>query len=159
MSSPVITVSSIIEDAKALSFADLLALQASLATLVKGEFKKVSKGAKGAKVVDPSKPKRKLSQGVVIWQAFVKHLFTSQPDLFEGAKVTQRQTIAKEYRAAHPDEYESFKADFEAPVAEAEAPVESEAEEEEESLSAAKAKAKAKAPGKGKGRPKKATTA
>jgi hypothetical protein len=150
MSSP----SSIIEDAKSLSFADLLALQVSLATLIKGEFKKVSKGSKIAKVVDPSKPKRKLSQGVVTWQSFVKHLFTSQPDLFEGAKVTARQTVAKEYRAAHPEEYEAFKADFEG-APKAEVVVESDAEDDSISLSALKEESpKPKA----KGRAKKAST-
>jgi hypothetical protein len=158
MSSPIITVSSIIEDAKSLSFVDLLALQTTLATLIKGEFKKVSKATKVPKVVDPSKPKRKLSQGVVTWQAFVKDLVVSQPDLFIGAKVTARQTIAKEYRAANPGDYDAFKAKFEG--AGAESPVVSDVEAEVSLSVALKAESPVRTPvePKAKGRAKKVPT-
>ena len=63
---------------------------------------------KSMKVRDPSAPKKKLPQKILAWQAFVKDLQETKPELFLGKKVLERQLVAKEYRNSNPDEYNKF---------------------------------------------------
>ncbi len=105
------------EQLKTLSFTDLLTFQLALASHIKSEFKKVTKKAK--KVKNPDAPKRPLNPGMLAWKAYVKHLQTTKPEMFEGAKVTQKQTIASEYKKEHMEEYDAFVKAFVPPVVEA----------------------------------------
>jgi hypothetical protein len=112
-------VSIIMDQVKAFSFTDLLTLQASIATLIKVEYKKVAKASKVKHVKDPNAPKKELSVGMLAWKAYVKDLVAKQPELFTGAKPTEKQQIASKYKQEHMEDYKKFAAEF----AEAHVPV------------------------------------
>lgn len=104
--------SSIITAIEALPFADLLRLNADLATLLKKEGKTgaVGKAAKKEKKEkDPDAPKRPLAAGTAAWMAFVKHCKSETPDRFEGiSKESEKLAICKAIREEDKGAYEAF---------------------------------------------------
>ena len=146
-----------------MSFAEKLSLNERIATAIRKEGGKAgAKTSKKAKTDDgEAKPKRKAAAGTLAWQAFVKHIKTTQPDAFEGiTKESDKLTIVKGIRAEDMPAYETFvtewKANYEATQGEA-AEVDDEVEEAEEVV-AAPAKAAA-APAKPAAAPKTPVTA
>jgi hypothetical protein len=125
-----------------MSFAEKLSLNERIATAIRKEGGKAgAKTSKKAKTDDgEAKPKRKAAAGTLAWQAFVKHIKTTQPDAFEGiTKESDKLTIVKGIRAEDMPAYETFvtewKANYEATQGEA-AEVDDEVEEAEEVVAA-----------------------
>jgi hypothetical protein len=118
MSSAVSTssVEFILSEVAKLSFSDKLQVMTDLSSLIKKEAKsgvigKATKKEKKQK--DPDAPKRVSSPATKAWRAFVAHLKTTQPDLFEGcSKEPEKLKIAGEYKDEHKDEYEAFQKKF-----------------------------------------------
>jgi hypothetical protein len=118
MSSAVSTssVEFILSEVAKLSFSDMLQVMTDLSSLIKKEAKsgvigKATKKEKKQK--DPDAPKRVSSPATKAWRAFVAHLKTTQPDLFEGcSKEPEKLKIAGEYKTEHKDEYEAFQKKF-----------------------------------------------
>ena len=118
MSSAVSTssVEFILSEVAKLSFSDKLQVMTDLSSLIKKEAKsgvigKATKKEKKEK--DPDAPKRVSSPATKAWRAFVAHLKTTQPDLFEGcSKEPEKLKIAGEYKDEHKDEYEAFQKKF-----------------------------------------------
>ncbi len=125
---------------ESMSFADKLTLNERIATALRKEgggkaSGKAVKVGKKAKTDDgEAKPKRKAAAGTLAWQAFVKHIKTTQPDAFSGiTKESDKLTIVKGIRAEDMGAYDTFvaewKTNYEASQSEAS---QSEAEEEAE---------------------------
>jgi hypothetical protein len=112
--------------------ADLsLAEKADLIGQISQHLKKELKTGKVGKVIkaskkDPSAPKRKTAAATRAWFAFVAHLKSSQPDLFEECKgAPDYLAVCKTIKEGDPEAYERFKADFIARDAEASADADS----------------------------------
>lgn len=108
--------SEIITAIEALPFADLLRLNADLATLLKKEGKSgaVGKAAKKEKKdKDPDAPKRAPSAGTAAWFAFVKHCKSAFGDRFEGiSKESEKLSVCKAIRSEDEAAYLAFVARF-----------------------------------------------
>ncbi len=106
-------VESIVEQIRTLSFSDMVALNLTVATLIKKEAKSAVKKPK--KVRDPNAPKKPVSVGLQAWKAFVDHIAAAHPAQFANAKKpSDRMSIAKQYKEAHQGEYDSFVTKFKA---------------------------------------------
>ena len=106
-------VDAIVEQVRALSFSDMVALNLTVATLIKKEAKSAVKKPK--KVRDPNAPKKPVSVGLQAWKAFVDSIAAAHPAQFASAKKpSDRMAIAKQYKEAHQAEYDSFVAKFKA---------------------------------------------
>lgn len=106
-------VESIVEQIRALSFTDMVALNLTVATLIKKEAKSAIKKPK--KIRDPNAPKKPVSVGLQAWKAFVDNIAATHPAQFANAKKpSDRMSIAKQYKEAHQGEYDSFVAKFKA---------------------------------------------
>lgn len=124
MSAPatVSPVDAIVEQIRALSFSDMVALNLTVATLIKKEAKSAVKKPK--KVRDPNAPKKPVSMGLQAWKAFVDNIAAAHPAKFADAKKpADRMAIASQYKEAHQAEYDSFVAKFKASHGAAPAPV------------------------------------
>jgi hypothetical protein len=64
------------------------------------------------KVRDPSASKKKLPQGMLAWQAFVKDLQETKPELFLEKKITEKENVAHKYKTNNPEEYTKFVENF-----------------------------------------------
>ncbi len=106
-------VDTIVEQIRTLSFTDMVALNLTVATLIKKEAKSAVKKPK--KVRDPNAPKKPVSVGLQAWKAFVDSIAAAHPAKFAGSKKpSDRMAIAKEYKTTHQAEYDSFVAKFKA---------------------------------------------
>jgi hypothetical protein len=106
-------IDSIVEQIRALSFSDMVALNLTVATLIKKEAKTAVKKPK--KIRDPNAPKKPVSVGLQAWKAFVDNIAAAHPAQFASAKKpSDRMAIAKQYKEAHQAEYDSFVAKFKA---------------------------------------------
>ncbi len=116
MASETSSVEFILSEVAKLSFMDKLQVMTDLSALIKKEGKtgligKATKKEKKAK--DPDAPKRESSPKTKAWRAFVAHLKTTNPDIFEGcSKEPEKLKIAGEYKTEHKDEYETFVSEF-----------------------------------------------
>jgi hypothetical protein len=122
-----------------MSFAEKLSLNERIATAIRKEGGKA--GAKKAAKTDDgeAKPKRKAAAGTLAWQAFVKHIKTTQPDAFDGiTKESDKLQIVKGIRADDMPAYDAFVADWKTTYEAAQGEV---AEEEAEEVVAAPAPA------------------
>jgi hypothetical protein len=123
-----------------LSFAEKLSLNERIAIAIRKE----GGGKSGGKAVKSkskskdsedaeAKPKRKAAAGTLAWTAFVKHIKTTQPDIFEGVtKESDKLVIVKGIRAEDMDAYNAFVTEWKEKYAVSEAsPSEAEPEEAE----------------------------
>ncbi len=138
-------VDAIVEQIRTLSFSDMVALNLTVATLIKKEAKSAVKKPK--KVRDPNAPKKPVSVGLQAWKAFVDSIAAAHPAQFANAKKpADRMAIAKQYKEAHQAEYDSFVAKFKAshgvaPATTTAAPAKVEAKVEAKKAEAPKAEA------------------
>ena len=101
-----------------LSFAEKLSLNERIATTIRKEGGGKGKSGKKAKAAtdgeeQEAKPKRKAAAGTLAWGAFVKHVKTTQPDIFEGVtKESEKLVIVKGIRAEDMAAYDTFVADW-----------------------------------------------
>lgn len=106
-------IDAIVEQVRALSFSDMVALNLTVATLIKKEAKSAVKKPK--KIRDPNAPKKPVSVGLQAWKAFVDNIAAAHPAQFATAKKpSDRMAIAKQYKEAHQAEYDGFVAKFKA---------------------------------------------
>jgi hypothetical protein len=106
-------VDAIVEQIRTLSFSDMVALNLTIATLIKKEAKSAVKKPK--KIRDPNAPKKPVSVGLQAWKAFVDNIAAAHPAQFANAKKpSDRMAIAKQYKEAHQAEYDNFVAKFKA---------------------------------------------
>lgn len=114
-----------------MSFAEKLSLNERIATAIRKEGGKA--GSKKAKVEGEAKPKRKSAAGTLAWQAYVKHIKTTQPDAFDGIKKeADKLQIIKGIRAEDGAGYDTFVAEWKANYEASQAKSADEAEEAEE---------------------------
>ena len=125
-----------------MSFAEKLSLNERIATAIRKEGGKAG-SKKAAKTDDgEAKPKRKAAAGTLAWQAFVKHIKTTQPDAFDGiTKESDKLQIVKGIRAEDMPAYETFVAEWKTNYAATQGEVDDEVEEAEEVVAAPKAAA------------------
>ena len=97
---------------ESLSFAEKLTLNERIATAVRKEGGAKTGGKRGPKSKADNgeeKPKRKAALGTLAWTAYVKHIKSTQPDVFAGiTKESDKLTIVKGIRAEDKDGYDSF---------------------------------------------------
>jgi hypothetical protein len=106
-------VDAIVEQVRTLSFSDMVALNLTVATLIKKEAKSAVKKPK--KIRDPNAPKKPVSVGLQAWKAFVDNIAAAHPAQFANSKKpSDRMAIAKQYKEAHQAEYDGFVAKFKA---------------------------------------------
>jgi hypothetical protein len=106
-------IDAIVEQIRTLSFSDMVALNLTVATLIKKEAKSAIKKPK--KIRDPNAPKKPVSVGLQAWKAFVDNIAAAHPAQFANAKKpSDRMAIAKQYKEAHQAEYDGFVAKFKA---------------------------------------------
>jgi hypothetical protein len=120
-----------------MSFAEKLSLNERIATAIRKEGGKAG-SKKAAKTDDgEAKPKRKAAAGTLAWQAFVKHIKTTQPDAFDGiTKESDKLQIVKGIRAEDMPAYETFVAEWKTNYAATQGEVDDEVEEAEEVVAA-----------------------
>lgn len=71
------------------------------------------KPVKGKKAKDPNAPKKAAAQGVLAWNAFVKHCKATQPTLFEGIKLEkERLAICGNIKVKDIEAYKAWVAEW-----------------------------------------------
>ena len=125
-----------------LSFSEKLSLNERIATAIRKEGGGAKgKGGKTAKAKskgdadgeEQEKPKRKAAAGTLAWGAFVKHIKTTQPDIFDGVtKESDKLVIVKGVRAEDMAAYDSFVAEWKDKYAASEASASASSSEEAE---------------------------
>ena len=103
---------SLISMISTMNLTDKLALNQLLAASIAKEIGTAPVVAKKSKK-DPNAPKRPAANGVLAWNAFIKHCKTSQPTLFEGIKLEKdRLAICGGIKEKDLPAYQAWVAEF-----------------------------------------------